>query len=306
VPATHEVTYKTVTPTVETNVVATNLPVPVAVGGYKAVAGDNGDLKGAVHEVPALFGAPALNTQVNEASEGSLTVGTSAVITHSLGEPIVKEHTVTVPSYGLYGGIAYGKREAEEEKAAVPAPVVYSGYPFAAGYPYAGLGHLGYPYAVPHVVPATHEVTYKTVTPTVETNVVATNLPVPVAVGGYKAVAGDNGDLKGAVHEVPALFGAPALNTQVNEASEGSLTVGTSAVITHSLGEPIVKEHTVTVPTYGVYGGIHYGKREAEADPYLLYGHYGHGYGYGYGRGYYGHGGYYGLGHYGYAGHYYG
>merc|ERR1712117_401189 len=137
---------------------------------------------------------------------------------------------------------AYGKREAEEEKAAVPAPVVY------AGYPYAGLGHLGYPYAVPHVVPATHEVTYKTVTPTVETNVVATNLPVPVAVGGYKAVAGDNGDLKGAVHEVPALFGAPTLNTQVNEASEGSLTVGTSPVITHSLGEPIVKEHTVTVP----------------------------------------------------------
>ena len=134
------------------------------------------------------------------------------------------------------------------------------------GLPYTGLGHLGYPYAVPHVVPATHEVTYKTVTPTVETNVVATNAAVPVAVGGYKAVAGDNGDLKGAVHEVPALFGAPALNTQVNEASEGSLTVGTSAVITHSLGEPIVKEHTVTVPSYGLYGGIAYGKREAEEE----------------------------------------
>merc|ERR1711887_369279 len=97
--------------------------------------------------------------------------------------------------------------------------------------PYAGLGHLGYPYAVPHVVPATHE--------------------------------------------VPALFGAPALNSQVNDASQGSLTVGTSAVITHSLGEPIVNEHTVTVPTYGHYGyGHYYGKREAEADPYLLYGAY--------------------------------
>merc|ERR1711890_174708 len=80
-----EVTYKTYTPTVETNVVATNLPVPVAVGGYKSVAGDNGELKGAVHEVPALFGAPALNTQVNEASQGSLTVGTSAVVTHTVG-----------------------------------------------------------------------------------------------------------------------------------------------------------------------------------------------------------------------------
>merc|ERR1711862_904796 len=182
-----------------------------------------------------------------------------------------------------------------EEKAA--APVVYAGYPFAAGYPYAGLGHLGYPYAVPHVVPATHEVTYKTVTPTVETNVVATNAAVPVAVGGYKAVAGDNGELKGAVHEVPAVFGAPALNSQVNDASQGSLTVGTSAVITHTVGEPIVKEHTAVVPTLAYYG-----KREAEAapeakaDPWLYGGYYGHGLGY---RGYYGHGLGYGYGYYG-------
>merc|ERR1712047_195402 len=237
--------------------------------------------------------------------------------------------------YGYpYGGYYYGKRSADAEpeaKADADPYLLYGGYYGHLGYGY-GYGYpyrygyygkrsadadpavvapvVGYPYALPYaapaVVPATQSITYKTYTPTVETNVVATNAAVPVAVGGYKAVAGDNGDLKGAVHEVPALFGAPALNTQVNEASEGSLTVGTSAVITHSLGEPIVKEHTVTVPTYGVYGGIHYGKREAEADPYLLYGHYGHGYGYGYGRGYYGHGGYYGLGHYGYAGHYYG
>merc|ERR1711990_1336273 len=220
-------------------------------------------------------------------SQGSLTVGTSAVITHTADEP-----TVTVPTYGHYGyGHYYGKREAEETAA---APVVYAGYPFAAGYPYAGLGHLGYPYAVPHVVPTTHEVTYKTVTPTVETNVVATNAAVPVAVGGYKAVAGDNGELKGAVHEVPAIFGAPALNTQVNDASQGSLTVGTSAVITHTAGEPIVKERTAVVPTLAYYG-----KREAEAapeakaDPYLLYGgYYGHGLSYGYG-GYYAYGGYY-------------
>merc|ERR1712112_130287 len=246
VPATHEVTYKTITPTVDTNVVATGAAVPVAVGGYKAVAGSNGDLAGAVHEVPALFGAPALNTQTNEDSQGSLTVGTSAIITHTPGEPIVNEHTINVPTYGVYGGI-YGKREAEPFLA-------YGALPYA--------GHLGY--GLPAVVPATHEVTYKTITPTVETNVVATNLPVPVAVGGYKAVAGDNGDLKGAVHDVPALFSAPALNTQVNEASQGSLTVGTSAVITHTAGEPIVNEHTVTVPTYGLYGGHFYGKREAE------------------------------------------
>merc|ERR1712025_223918 len=67
---------------VETEVTATNLPVPVAVGGYKAVAGDNGDLPGAVHEVPALVGAPALNTQANEGT--SLTVGTSAVVTSKI------------------------------------------------------------------------------------------------------------------------------------------------------------------------------------------------------------------------------
>merc|ERR1712080_46504 len=181
------------------------------------------------------------------------------------------------------------------EKAA--APVVYAGYPFAAGYPYAGICHLGYPYAVPHVVPATQSITYKTITPTAETNVVATNAAVPVAVGGYKAVAGDNGELKGAVHEVPAVFGAPALNSQVNDASQGSLTVGTSAVITHTVGEPIVKEHTAVVPTLAYYG-----KREAEAapeakaDPYLLYGgYYGHGLGYGYGY----HGLGYGYGYYG-------
>merc|ERR1712121_164998 len=177
----------------------------------------------------------------------------------------------------------YGKREAEAEPTVV-APVV--------GYPYAAL-----PYAAPAVVPATQSITYKTITPTVETNVVATNAAVPVAVGGYKAVAGDNGELKGAVHEVPAIFGAPALNSQVNDASQGSLTVGTSAVITHTAGEPIVKEHTAVVPTLAYYG-----KREAEAapeakaDPYLLYGgYYGHGLGYGYGYGYpYGHYGYYG------------
>ena len=172
----------------------------------------------------------------------------------------------------------YGKRSADADPAVV-APVV--------GYPYA------LPYAAPAVVPATQSITYKTYTPTVETNVVATNAAVPVAVGGYKAVAGDNGDLKGAVHEVPAVFGAPALNTQVNDASQGSLTVGTSAVVTHTLGEPIVNEHTAVVPTLAYYG-----KRsadaEAEADPYLLYGgYYGHAYGYGYPYAY-GHYGYYG------------
>jgi len=281
VPAVQSLTYKTYTPTVETNVVALNNAVPVAVGGYKAVAGDNGALKGAVHEVPAIFGAPALHAQVNDASQGSLTVGTGAVVSYTAGEPIVNEHTVQVPAYG-HAGVYYGKREAD---------------------PQVLLGGL-LPYAHHAVVPAVQSLTYKTITPTVETNVVALNNAVPVAVGGYKAVAGDNGALKGAVHEVPAIFGAPALHAQVNDASQGSLTVGTGAVVSYTAGEPIVKEHTVQVPTYGYgHAGVYYGKREAEAsaDPYYYGGYggyYGHGLGYGYGLGY-GHG-------YGYAGRYYG
>merc|ERR1712234_154 len=253
--------------------------------------------------------------------------------------------------YGYpYGGYYYGKRsaDAEPEAKADADPYLlcggyygHLGYGYGYGYPYR-YGYygkrsadadpavvvpvVGYPYALPYaapaVVPATQSITYKTYTPTVETNVVATNAAVPVAVGGYKAVAGDNGDLKGAVHEVPAVFGAPALNTQVNDASQGSLTVGTSAVVTHTLGEPIVNEHTAVVPTLAYYG-----KRsadaEAEADPYLLYGgYYGHDYGY-YGKrsadaepkadadpyllygGYYGHA--YGYGYpYAYGGYYYG
>merc|ERR1712064_212888 len=86
-------------------------------------------------------------------------------------------------------------------------------------------------------------------------------------------------DLKGAVHEVPGLVPAPALNVQKNS-NGGALTVGTSAFVTHSLV-----------------------KREAEADPALMYGDYGYNLGYGYGHGY-GYSGYYGYPYGGYA--YYG
>merc|ERR1712029_826928 len=111
----------------------------------------------------------------------------------------------------------YGKRSAEPQ-------LLYSG--------------LAHPYAVPTVA----------VKPlTVNHEVVATGQAVPVAVGGYKAEAGDNGYLKGAVHEVPALFGAPALNKQEN-ANGGALTVGTSAYLKTTIS-----------------------KREAEADPAVLY-----------------------------------
>merc|ERR1712061_907811 len=75
----------------------------------------------------------------------------------------------------------------------------------------------------------------------IPTVAVATGDSVPVAVGGYKAVAGEGG----AVHEVPGLFHAPAV---VKQESEGgvSLSTGTSAI-------------------------VHLGKREAEADAGLLF-----------------------------------
>jgi len=258
-------------PKVETEVVATNAAVPVAVGGYKAVAGDNGELKGAVHEVPALFGAPALNTQENADSKGSLTVGTSAF----LKATVTGYNNVVAPGYHYIG-----KREAEADPA-----LLYNAYGY--GLPYAGYGY-GLPYAAAAVAPA---LTYTV--PKVETEVTATNLPVPVAVGGYKAVAGDNGELKGAVHEVPALFGAPALNTQENEGT--SLTVGTSAVLTAK----VTGYNTFAAPA------VHYiGKREAEAeaDPALLYSTYGYGLPYAGYAGYAGYGYGYGLGYAGYAG----
>merc|ERR1711911_257419 len=102
---------------------------------------------------------PALAVQKQESSgDVSLSTGTGAV----------------VPTIGYYG-----KREAEADPALVySAALPYAAYPYAA-YPYT--------YAVPAVKPLT-----------LKSEVVATGAAVPVSVGGYKAVAGDNGDLKGA------------------------------------------------------------------------------------------------------------
>lgn len=149
--------------------------------------------------------------------------------------------------------------------------LLYSGLGYGGLYGgvYGGYGLHGLGYAAPVV--AAPVVTYAT--PTV--GAVASVGATPVAVGGYKAVAGDNGGLKGAVHEVPGLVGAPLLKTQ-ESAGEVSLTTGTGvyAVTGHTLHHAI-------------------GKREAEADPAyfysgLGYGHGLHGLGYGYGAGYYG------------------
>merc|ERR1739838_898973 len=179
---------------------------------------------------------PALAVQKQESSgDVSLSTGTGAV----------------VPTFAYYG-----KREAEAD----PALVYSAGLPYAA-YPYAA---YPYTYAVPAVKPLT-----------LKSEVVATGAAVPVSVGGYKAVAGDNGDLKGAVHEVPALFGAPALDTQENS-NGGALTVGTSAVVKYTLSKreaeadpALVYSAALPYAAYHPYGAYHYG---AYAAPYAYWG----------------------------------
>merc|ERR1712165_400671 len=80
---------------------------------------------------------------------------------------------------------------------------------------------------------------------------VVTGNSVPVSVGGYKAVAGSNGDLAGPVHEVPGLVPALAVHKQ-ESSGDVSLSTGTGAL----------------VPTVAYYGKR---EAEAEADPAVLY-----------------------------------
>lgn len=176
--------------------------------------------------------------------------------------------------------LAVAARAEDEAKPAV-LPLLYGGY--YGGLGYHGLGY-GYPYA--HVGYAA----------TPQVGVVPTLGATPVAVGGYKAVAGDNGGLKGAVHEVPGIYGAPALQTQ-ESAGDVSLTTGTGAY---------------AVTGYALHPFLHGRKKreaepepEPEADPWYYYSGlgYGHGYGYG-GYGGYGYGSHLGYSRYGYGGYY--
>merc|ERR1712165_615766 len=80
---------------------------------------------------------------------------------------------------------------------------------------------------------------------------VVTGNAVPVSVGGYKAVAGSNGDLAGPVHEVPGVVPALAVHKQ-ESSGDVSLSTGTGAL----------------VPTVAYYGKR---EAEAEADPAVLY-----------------------------------
>jgi hypothetical protein len=78
---------------------------------------------------------------------------------------------------------------------------------------------LAYPYYAHAVLPAA--------------SVVATGGSVPVAIGGYKAVAGEGG----AVHEVPGLLPAPALAKQE---SAGGVSLSTGMQLTNLCAESSV------------------------------------------------------------------
>merc|ERR1712178_449023 len=149
--------------------------------------------------------------------------------------------------------VYYGKRSAD------PQVLTYAAHPYA---------YAAYPYALPVVKPLT-----------LYSEVVATGQTVPVAVGGYKAEAGDNGDLKGAVHEVPGLVPAPALNKQENT-NGGALTVGTGAFVKYSLSKrsaeanPAVLASTVSYvnPVSTVYHAAPYAYPYAGVHTPLLWG----------------------------------
>merc|ERR1712098_1021800 len=103
--------------------VVTGNSVPVAVGGYKAVAGSNGDLAGPVHEVPGLVPAPALNKQEN-ANGGALTVGTGAFVKYSLSKRSAEADAAVLASSVSYVN---------------PVSTVYHAAPYAYPYTYAGV-----------------------------------------------------------------------------------------------------------------------------------------------------------------------
>ena len=88
---------------------------------------------------------------------------------------------------------------------------------------------LGYPYALPYAVPSA---------------AVVTGNAVPVSVGGYKAVAGSNGDLAGPMHEVPGLVPPLAVHKQESSGDVSLSTVSYSHPLPYASYYPY---------TYGAY-----------------------------------------------------
>merc|ERR1719175_491141 len=82
------------------------------------------------------------------------------------------------------------------------------------------------------------------------TTLTATGNSVPVAIGGYKAVAGEGG----AVHEVPGLFGAPAV---LKQESEGGISLSTGTGAYHVIGKRDADPALLAGYPYLGYG-LHY------------------------------------------------
>merc|ERR1712183_998139 len=98
-PYAHPITYA-----VPAATVVTGNAVPVSVGGYKAVAGSNGDLAGPVHEVPGLV--PALATHTQESSgDVSLSTGTGHLVPAVLYSSVAYSHPYA--TYAAYYPYAY-------------------------------------------------------------------------------------------------------------------------------------------------------------------------------------------------------
>merc|ERR1712080_262647 len=143
-----------------------------------------------------------------------------------------------------------------------------------------GLGHLGYGYGLGlghHIVAApAAEATEERKKRDIH------HIPTPVAIGGYVANAGCNGDLCGPTHEVAGLVPALATVTQENGGAV-SLTTGAAVPIV-----PVVHHALPAVHHVGYAGHHGLGYAGHLGLGYLGYaGHHGLGYA-GFGLGYHG------------------
>merc|ERR1739844_71495 len=153
--------------------------------GYKAAAGSNGDLAGPVHEVPALVSAFGAHTQAAPGDVSHRT-GAGAAVVPYLGK---REANPAVNYIYGYKAVTTDNGALKGAVHEVPALIAAMGA---------------------HIQAAPGDVTHHTGTGSAVIPYIGKRAANPAVnhIYGYKAVAGSNGDLAGAVHEVPALVSA--------------------------------------------------------------------------------------------------
>merc|ERR1712236_181732 len=158
--------------------------------GYKAVTADNGALKGAVHGVPALISAMGAHIQAAPGDVSHRT-GTGAAVVSYIG----KRAANPALNY-IYGYKAVAGSNGDLAGAVHEVPALVSAFGAHTQVAPGDVSHrTGTGAAVPYIGKR-------------EAN------PAVNYVYGYKAVTADNGALKGAVHEVPALISAMGAHIQ--------------------------------------------------------------------------------------------